>query len=205
MTDDRDPTEPAADSDTDSGTLARLLARRRHVSLRRLMAPGPDAAALHRILDAAAQAPDHGALLPWRFVLVPPGRRDALAQAFADDLAARDPGSGAGALAAAGAKAHHAPVLLVAVLVDDPAAGKVPRTEKAVSLGCAIQDMLLMGASLGFSGGLASGSIVRAPSLRALLSLAPHEEAVCFVGFGTSSNDKPPRARPRPEQYFSIL
>lgn len=190
---------------TPGDALAHLMARRRHVSLRRLAGPGPGAADLHRILDAAAQAPDHGALLPWRFVLVPAERRDALARAFVDDLAARDPDSDAAARVAVGAKAFHAPVLLVAVLVDDPGAGKAPRVEKAVSLGAAIQDMLLMACALGFDAGLASGGIVRAPSLRRLLALAPHEEAVCFVGFGTAATEKPPRVRARPERFFSTL
>ena len=53
-----------------NGDLWGLLAARRHVGLRRLVAPGPDDAALARILGAAAQAPDHGLLRPWRFVQI---------------------------------------------------------------------------------------------------------------------------------------
>jgi nitroreductase len=102
------------------------------------------------------------------------------------------------------AKAQHAPCLLVAILVDDPAT-PIPGTDKLVSLGCAIQNMLLAAQALGVSSGLASGSALEAPGMRRLLRLAAHERAICFVGFGTAGATKAPRPRPRPEQFFSRL
>ncbi|MBW8897027.1 MAG: nitroreductase [Massilia sp.] len=177
---------------------------RRHVGLRRLLAPGPDEAALLRILEAAAQAPDHGQLLPWRFVLVPPYRRADLGAAFEEALARRDPGADAVARASARDKAQHAPCLLVAVLVDVPGTA-IPVEEKLVSLGCAIQNMLLAAQALGFASGLASGGALDAPGMRRLLDLAPHERALGFVGFGTADTPKKPRVRPQPGQFFSSL
>ena len=41
------------------------------------------------MLEAAAAAPDHRQLLPWRFVLVPDGQRAALGAVFAQALAER--------------------------------------------------------------------------------------------------------------------
>ena len=35
-----------------------------------LTAPAPDAAALEVLLTAAARVPDHGALVPWRFLVL---------------------------------------------------------------------------------------------------------------------------------------
>ena len=69
---------------------AALLQARQTILPKRLGAPGPDAAQLQAILAAAAHAPDHGCLLPWRFVLVPDAARAALGQAFADALRERD-------------------------------------------------------------------------------------------------------------------
>jgi nitroreductase len=181
-----------------------LLPARRQVGLRRLEAPGPDDAALARILHAAAQAPDHGLLRPWRFVLIPQGRRADLGAAFEEALARRDPGADAAARAAAREKAQHAPCLLVAILVDAPAT-PIPTAEKLVSLGCAVQNMLLAAQALGLGSGLASGGALDTPGMRRLLRLEAHEQAVCFIGLGTAAVTKPPRERPQPDQFFSSL
>lgn len=182
-----------------------LMSARRQVGLRRLQAPGPDDAALRRIMEAAAQAPDHGQLRPWRFILVPPDRRPDLGDAFAESLAQREPGSDEAARNAAYDKAFHAPCLLVAVGVDDPGAAGATPEEKLVSLGCAIQNMLLAAQAQGFASGLASGGALDTPPMRRLLRLAAHERAVCFIGFGSAASGKPPRQRPRPEDFFSAL
>jgi len=182
-----------------------LIARRRHVGLRRLLAPGPGDAALQRIVAAAAHAPDHGTLRPWRFILVPAARRAALGDVFAAALAARRPDADAVARAAARDKAAHAACLLVAVLVDDPQAHGVPAAEKLVSLGAAIQNMLLAAEALGFASGLASGGALDTATMRDFLGLAPHEAAICFIGFGTAADGKPPRERPGPAAFFSSL
>ena len=180
------------------------LAARRHVALRRLQAPGPDDAALARMMDAAAQAPDHGCLLPWRFVLVPSERRDDLGAVFEEALAQRDPTADDAARASAREKALHAPCLLVAVLVDAPGTS-VPVEEKLVSLGCALQNVLLAAQALGFASGLASGGALDTPAMRRLLALDAHERAVCFIGIGTGEPKKTPRVRPQPGQFFTSL
>jgi nitroreductase len=180
------------------------LSARRHVSLRRLQAPGPDSETLHAIAEAAAHAPDHGRLHPWRFILVPPHQRAGLGAAFVDALVVRDPACGDEARAAAHAKAFHAPCLVVAILVDDPAAN-VPREEKLVSLGCAIQNMLVAAQAHCFASGLASGAGMQASALRRLLALGAHEQAICFIGFGSADAVAPARPRPGPVHYFSSL
>lgn len=182
-----------------------LLAARRNFTLRRLHAPGPDQATLEHIVEAAAHAPDHGLLRPWRFVLIPERRRADLGEVFADALLERDPDCGPEALATARDKAFRSPCLLVAILRDDTAAPAIPVTEKLVSLGCAIQGMLVASQALGFATGLASGAAMDAAGMRRLLRLAPHERAICFVGIGTASAPKPPRPRPDAADFLSSL
>ncbi len=181
------------------------LAGRRNYPPRRLSAPGPDAVSLERIFEAAAQVPDHGLLRPWRFILVPDARRADLGEVFAQALAERDPDSDEAARSRAREKAFHAPCLMVAVLSDDPDARRIPKSEKLVSLGCAVQSMLTMAQALGFSSGLASGAAMGTDGMRSLLHLAPHEEAVCFLAFGTASDPRPPRERPRPSEFVTTL
>jgi len=52
-----------------SEALAVLLTRQ-SVGARHLVEPGPDDAALRLMCEAALRAPDHGALVPFRFVVV---------------------------------------------------------------------------------------------------------------------------------------
>lgn len=180
------------------------LAARRHVGLRRLQAPGPDDGALARMMEAAAQAPDHGCLLPWRFVLIPTERRDDLGAVFEEALVQRDPSADDEARASAHEKAFHAPCLLVAILVDAPGTA-IAVDEKLISLGCALQNVLLAAQALGFASGLASGGALESPAMRRLLALDAHERAVCFIGIGTGESKKTPRVRPQPGQFFKTL
>lgn len=182
-----------------------LLAARRNLSLRRLEAPGPDDQSLRRLLMAAAQAPDHGQLHPWRFIQIPAARRPDLGQVFVEALAQREPGSDDASRASAYQKAFYAPCLVVAVCIDDPDAGDIATAEKLVSLGCAIQNMLLGAQAMGFASGLASGGSLDTPAMRRLLRLGAHERAICFIGFGSAALTKPSRQRPTPEVFFSIL
>ena len=82
---------PSAD-DT-AGLAAALIQSRQTILPKRLGSPGPNVPELAAILQAAAHAPDHGQLTPWRFVLVPDTSRTLLADVFAEALLERDPGA----------------------------------------------------------------------------------------------------------------
>ncbi|HST92356.1 MAG TPA: nitroreductase family protein, partial [Brevundimonas sp.] len=81
---------------TPSPELEARLASRRSASAQTLIAPGPTPTEIERILTLAARTPDHGKLFPWRFVVMGPARRAALAEALRP-LAVRqaDPGKAA--------------------------------------------------------------------------------------------------------------
>lgn len=194
-----------------------LIHSRQHVAPRRLVAPGPNPAQLETILAAAAAAPDHGQLLPWRFVVVPDTQREALASVFGQALTDRDPGASAEQLENAREKAHRAPFLMLAIA---RLAGSQPEQEAArarsgeleigdaerlVSLGCAIQNVLLSAHAMGLGSGLTSGQALSSPHLRDLFGLQAHEQAVCFVNIGTVAKRKPPRLRPDISAYVSSL
>ena len=59
----------------DTSSPLALLRTRRSGKPRDMIAPGPDAAQLRAILEAAIRVPDHGKLSPWRFVIVGSDRR----------------------------------------------------------------------------------------------------------------------------------
>ncbi len=184
---------------------AQLIQHRQTILPKRLVDPGPDVSQLELIFGAAAAAPDHGELVPWRFVVIPlPGRR-ALADVFAASLLERDPAATGEQVAQAREKAFRGPVLMLAIVDLGAPDGEVPAAERLISAGCAIQNMLLMATSLGFGSALTSGKALQSQGLRALFSLRAGEQAVCFVSIGTPLGRKSRRLRPEPSRYIGFL
>ena len=198
------PAATLADNDP-AALLATLMQSRQTILPKRLAAPGPDAEQLDLILNAAATAPDHGQLLPWRFVLVPQAERTRLAEVFGTALLERDAAATPEQVAQAREKAHRSPLLLL-VIVDglrgDP---EIDLFERIVSAGCAVQNMLLMATALGYGSALTSGKALKSAGLRSLFGLARGEHALCFVSIGTVQSRKTARLRPVPADFLSTL
>jgi len=184
--------------------LAHMRARS-HVAPKRLEAPGPNADALNLMFSAAAQAPDHGRIRPWRFIVIPQEKREALGQAFVQALQARDAKASQAELNIAYDKAFRAPCLVLAVLSHVPSEPQVPTHERLVSLGCAIQNMLLMAQTLAIGSGITSGQSMNASSIRELFKLHIDEECVCYLAFGHVTAYKPQRTRSEPAAFVSVL
>jgi len=184
--------------------LAHMRARS-HVAPKRLEAPGPNADALNLIFSAAAQAPDHGRIRPWRFIVVPQDKREALGHAFVQALQARDANASPAELNIAYEKAFRAPCLVLAVLSHNPSEPQVPAPERLISLGCAIQNMLLMAQALSIGSGITSGQAMNALSIRELFKLHTDEDCVCYLAFGHVMAQKPQRTRSEPRSFVSVL
>lgn len=182
-----------------------LISSRQNILPKRLNAPGPSAAQVEQLFRAAAAAPDHGELTPWRFVLVPTDKRSNLAEVFAQALVDRDASATPEQITAAREKAYRAPLLILAVARLGPREPDIAMLERLVSLGCAIQNILLSAHSMAFGAGLTSGQAMSSSRLRELFKLQAGEEAVCFINVGTASRRKPPRLRPEPPEFVSSL
>ena len=74
-----------------------------------------------------------------------------------------------------------------------------------ISLGAAIQNMLLAAHAMGFGSGLTSGQALRSSQMRTLFGLSEGEQPVCFVNIGSVSKRKPLRPRPGPSEFISSL
>ena len=197
---------PASPRDIELATLAAALMQSRQTILpKRLTAPGPDAGQLKLILNAVASAPDHGQLLPWRFVIVPQSARAALAEAFGAALLARDAAATPEQVAQAQEKAYRSPLLMLLVVDGGGGDADIDLAERTVSAGCAVQNMLLMATALGFGSALTSGKALKDDSLRRLFGLGEAEHALCFVSLGTVKSRKPPRLRPLPADFVGSL
>jgi nitroreductase len=183
-----------------------LVSSRSNVSPKRLLEPGPTPEQLRELLMLAAAAPDHGMLTPWRFIIVPAEKRRLLAEVFGLALLDRDADASLEQIEQAREKAYRAPLLMVAVACLGPREPDIPALERMVSMGAAIQNLLLGAHALGFGAGLTSGQAMSSARLRELLQLAEGESAVCCVNIGTVSKRKPAqRVRPDPSTFTSSL
>ncbi len=182
-----------------------LITSRQNISPKRLIEPGPTAEQIDQLFCAAAAAPDHGLLMPWRFVVVPRTKRADLAEVFALALVDRDSGATLVQIDSAREKAHRAPLLVLTVAYLGPREPDIPVLERMVSVGCAIQNILLCAHGMAFGASLTSGQAMSSPRMRDLFKLQDGEEAVCFVNIGTVSKRKTPRLRPEVSSFVSSL
>jgi nitroreductase len=205
LTIDRAPAEHEAACE--SFAVAReLISSRHNVSPKRLVEPGPDADQLDALLSLAAAAPDHGLLTPWRFIVVPVEERDKLAEAFALALLDRAPDATLEQIESAREKAWRAPLVMVAVACLGPREPDTPALERMISMGAAIQNILLGAHAMGFGAGLTSGRAMASPRMARLCSLGEGEVAVCCVNIGTvSRRHAAPRSRPTAGELVTVL
>ena len=181
-------------------------ANRKNHSAKRLVSPGPTQSQINRIFGAAASAPDHGRETPWRFVVICEDKRHLLGEAFANALHARDNHALDDDLEKAKEKAFNSPFLALAICKQDESSGSTTNAERLISLGCAIQNILISATALGFGSGLTSGKAMTSSSVRNLFRLNENETCICFINIGTvSSASKVTRIRPSIGSFISSL
>lgn len=179
----------------DRTTPMSLLLTRRSGKARDMVAPGPDAAQLRRILTAAARVPDHGKLAPWRFVVVPEDERDALAEAFDAIYVAEKPEAGRLEREAVRAFARQAPALVVALHRPAPES-HIPLAEQATSAAAAAMTLAHAAHAEGFVSCWLTGWAAYSEGVTRLLGEAG-DRIVGFLFLGTPG--KPVEERPRPD------
>ncbi|CAN5566852.1 nitroreductase [soil metagenome] len=172
-----------------------MLATRRSGKPRDMVAPGPDAAQMTTILEVASRTPDHGKLFPWRFVVVPADRRDALSALLVDAYRAERPEAKRIEIEAIEQFAHQAPALVV-VLSSPRTQSHIPLWEQELSAGAACMNLLHAATALGFVGGWLTGWASYSDIVRDAFGAAP-ERVAGFMFLGTSA--RPIEERPRPE------
>ena len=80
---------------------------------------------------------------------------------------------------------------------------KINLHERYISLGCAIQNMLLLSTAYGLGSALTSGKALQSRAMRELFDLQVNEQALCFINIGDISEARKPRPRPEVARYYS--
>ena len=105
--------------------------------------PGPDRAARRRILEAAAAAPDHGRLRPWRFLMVEGEGRVRLGELFAAAIRASGEPVSDMEMEKQRTSPLRAPLIIVVVTRLHRQQTKIPDVEQVASAAAAAQNMLI--------------------------------------------------------------
>lgn len=130
-----------------------LLQSRKSYPARLLQAPYPDRDAVTAILTIAARVPDHGKLVPWRFVVL---SDDALNR-MADAVPARGAALGIDPEKIAKVTAQYRDSGLAIAVIGCPKAGNIPAIEQTLSAGAVCMNILHAANALGFGANWLSG------------------------------------------------
>ena len=179
-----------------------FLNARRSVPAKQLGEPGPDPATFARILSAAVRVPDHGKLVPFRFLRIQGDARHALGAFLAARAVQRDPAAPPQAVEKDRQRFSHAP-LVVAVVARLQPGHKVPEQEQLLTAGCACFALLQAAQALDFGAQWLTAWMAYDPEVARILGLVDGERIVGFVHIGTPLQEVPERERPDPRQLLT--
>jgi len=160
------------------------LAIHQRASCPRLDAPGPDAEQLERLLRAAARAPDHGLLRPWRFIVVQGDERVRLGQMLAQCAREDDPDLPDvkyEKLLNAPLRAPTVVVVVAEVILEH----KVSVMDQIMACAAGVQNLLLVAHAIGVGAIWRTGAPALSPSLKVRLGFRREDEIVGFIYLGT--------------------
>lgn len=179
----------------DISSAAALAATRRSGKPRDMIEPGPDAAQLRRILEAAIRVPDHGKLAPWRLIVIEREDRADFAALLRRAHLVDRPAAVPSERDAVEQFAMQAPTLVIILstpLPDSP----IPLWEQELSAGAVCMNLLSATHAEGFVGGWLTGWAAYSAIVTEGLGYAGSRVAG-FLFLGTAG--AAPTERPRPD------
>jgi nitroreductase len=190
-----DPTRPALHSGAD---LLHLLETRRSVSPAWLAEPGPTPHELRRLLTVASRVPDHGALVPWRFILFQGEARQAASTQLAALYLAQHPEMAErtmGTVAKLSRLFARAPLVVAVVSRPDPNARK-PEWEQVLTVGAVCMNLIAGATALGYASVWLTGWTAYNTDATTALGIRLEEKVAGFIPIGTAQEYPPDRLHP---------
>jgi nitroreductase len=136
-----------------------------------------------KLLDAAAHAPNHYKVRPWRFVVVSGEGRRRLGDVMAEVFHRRFPEAEPAALEKERAKPLRSPVI-VAVGVDQPAEPRVIEIENICAAAAACENILLAATALGVGAHWRTGDAAQDPDGKRFLGFSAEQHVIAFLYLG---------------------
>jgi len=172
-----------------------LLHRRRSTSAKAMGEPGPDAAQLQQILQAACRVPDHGKLFPWRFLVIQGEARARLGEVLEEALVARNANVSESLRRFERNRFLRAPVV-VTVISSLKTEKPIPEWEQHLSAGAVCQNLLIAATASGFGANWLTEWCAYDDIVTQKLGLGEGEKIAAFIYIGTGT--APLEERPRP-------
>lgn len=160
-----------------------------------LAEPGPNEAQLAQILTVAARVPDHGKLVPWRFVVLTGEGRKRMAETLAARLKVAVPPVPEQDIEKERSRFASSPLIVVVVSRAGPHP-KIPEWEQVLSAGAVTMNLLHAANALGFGAAWLTGPFAVDRGALEALGLKRHEKIAGFVHIGTSLQKQDERDRP---------
>ncbi|PZO00105.1 MAG: nitroreductase [Hyphomicrobiales bacterium] len=172
-----------------------LLKLRRSVPPQFLAAPGPDAGQLDQLLTIASRVPDHGKLVPWRFIVFSGNGRTQAAEVVAQAFSARHPDARPEQVDFERNRLLQAPVIIAVVSRAAPHV-KIPEWEQELSAGAVCMNLLVAAQAMGFGGCWLTNWFSFDRGVLDAFGLSETERMAGLIHLGTPTSVPPDRDRP---------
>ena len=160
------------------------------VSITKLIEPAPNAAELLEVFKAAARAPDHGKLKPWRFLIIEGKGLELLSRIFLAALAKSNPDISPAVVEKTRNMPFRAPMVIVSIAKCQENS-KVPKLEQIIACGAATQNLLNALFALNYGAVWRTGDLAYDKHVTQSLDLVDSEEIIGFIYVGTAALDIP--------------
>lgn len=184
-------------------TALELLRQRASTPSRLLTPPAPSPDELLAMLEIAARVPDHGALVPFRFIQIAGEARERLSARCESLLLQDQPDADEKKRLKERGRFTRSPLCIVVVAHFQE--GKIPFVEQHLSAGCAAFNLLHAAYAMGYGAQWLTGWPAYHPQFLTTLGIAANERVVGFVYLGTASDTIPSRPRPDVASLLSAI
>jgi nitroreductase len=184
-------------------TALKLLDERRSIPSRQLGEPGPNPTEVRALLQAAVRVPDHGKLVPWRFILIRGDARRRLGDLLAQTTLANNPDAAPAIVEKDRDRFNFAPLIVTVIARIDETQSKVPAQEQLLTAGCVAYNLLIGAQQLGYGAQWLTGWAAYDAIIRDALGVTTNERVVGFIHIGTAREPAPERLRPDVDDLIS--
>jgi nitroreductase len=172
-----------------------LLGRRRSVPPHLLGGPGPSPDEIELMLTIASRVPDHGKLVPWRFLVIAGTARLNVGEAIAAAFQADEPAASEERVATERGRLARAPLVIAVVSRAKPHV-KIPEWEQILSAGAVCMSLVVAANAMGYATSWLTEWYAFDRRIVDGLGLAPDESIAAFIHIGRPTQQ--PADRPRP-------